>query len=76
MSGRSVMVHHKALESYGFGDEHPFNPFRIRLTLDLCEALGLFEGAEFAGAGRASEEDLDGTAFEEGRRALAVPGGG
>lgn len=58
MSGRSVMVHDKALESYGFGGEHPFNPFRIRLTLELCESLGLFDGVEFVGAERASEEDL------------------
>lgn len=58
MSGRSVMVHDRALESYGFGEDHPFNPLRIRLTLELCEALGLFEGAEFVGAEAASEDDL------------------
>lgn len=58
MSGRSVMVHDRALESYGFGEDHPFNPLRIRLTLELCEALGLFEGVEFAAAEPASEEDL------------------
>lgn len=58
MSGRSVMVHDRALESYGFGEDHPFNPLRIRLTLELCESLGLFEGVEFVGAEPASEEDL------------------
>ena len=58
MSGRSAVVHDRALESYGFGEGHPFNPLRIRLTLDLCEALGLFEGYPFRGAEPASEEDL------------------
>jgi len=58
LSGRSVMVHDRALESYGFGEDHPFNPLRIRLTLELCEALGLFEGVEFRPAESASEEDL------------------
>ena len=58
MSGRSVMVHDRALESYGFGEDHPFNPLRIRLTLDLCESLGLFEGMEFVSAEAADEEAL------------------
>jgi acetoin utilization protein AcuC len=58
LSGRSVIVHDRALESYGFGEDHPFNPLRIRLTLDLCEALGLFDGMEFVGAEAAREEDL------------------
>ncbi len=52
------MVHDRALESYGFGEGHPFNPLRIRLTLELCEDLGLFEGYSFTGAEPASEEDL------------------
>lgn len=58
MSGRSVMVHDRELESYSFGEDHPFNPLRIRLTLELCETLGLFEGVEFVGAEPASEEEL------------------
>lgn len=58
MSGRSVMVHDRALESYGFGEDHPFNPLRIRLTIELCEELGLFDGRDLAGAEPAKEEDL------------------
>ena len=58
MSGRSALVHDRALESYGFGEDHPFNPLRIRMTLELCQELGLFEGMEFTGAEPASEEDL------------------
>lgn len=52
------MVHDRALETYGFGDDHPFNPLRIRLTLELCEASGLFEGHEFVASEPAGEEDL------------------
>ncbi len=58
MSGRSVVVHDRALEAYGFGGDHPFNPLRIRLTLELCEALGLFEGYDFAAPEPAAEKDL------------------
>ncbi len=58
MSGVSAIVHDRTLETYGFGDDHPFNPLRIRLTLELCESLGLFEGHDFVAPEPASEEDL------------------
>ena len=47
MSGGAAIVHDLELEAYGFGGDHPFNPLRIRLTLELCEALGLLEGYPF-----------------------------
>ncbi|HET7478516.1 MAG TPA: acetoin utilization protein AcuC [Rubrobacteraceae bacterium] len=58
LSGKSAIVHDRRLESYGFGDDHPFNPLRIRMTLELCESLGLFDGYEFVGSEPASDEDL------------------
>jgi acetoin utilization protein AcuC len=58
VSGRAVLVHDPALEAYGFGGDHPFNPLRIRLTLELCEALGLLQGYPFIVSELASEEDL------------------
>ena len=58
MSGVSAIVHDRLLETYGFGDNHPFNPLRIRLTLELCEALGLFEDHEFVAPEPAVEKDL------------------
>jgi acetoin utilization protein AcuC len=58
MSGESAIVHDLALEAYGFGGEHPFNPLRIRLTLELCEALGLLEGYPFVVSEPATDEDL------------------
>ena len=58
VSGRAAIVHDLALEEYGFGGEHPFNPLRVRLALELCEALGLLEGYPFVSSEPASEEDL------------------
>jgi acetoin utilization protein AcuC len=58
MSGRAAIVHDLALETYGFGGDHPFNPLRIRLTLELCEALGLLEGYPFIASEPATDEDL------------------
>lgn len=58
MSGRAAIVHDHSLEAYGFGDDHPFNPIRIRLMLELCEDAGLLEGYPFVAPEPASEEDL------------------
>ena len=58
MSGRAAIVHDLALEGYGFGGDHPFNPRRVRLALELCEALGLLEHFPFVPSEPATEEDL------------------
>jgi acetoin utilization protein AcuC len=58
MSDTAALVHDLALEAYGFGEGHPFNPLRIRLTLELCEALGLLEGYPFVASEPATDEDL------------------
>ena len=58
MSGRAAFVHDKALEEYGFGEDHPFNPVRLRMTIELCESLGLLEGYPFVGSEPATEKDL------------------
>ena len=52
------MVHDLALETYGFGGEHPFNPLRLRLTLELCEELGLLEDYPIVDSEPANDEDL------------------
>jgi acetoin utilization protein AcuC len=58
MSGRAAFVHDAALEAYGFGGNHPFNPVRVRMTVELCESLALFEGYPFVGSELATDEDL------------------
>jgi acetoin utilization protein AcuC len=58
VSGRAAIVHDLALEDYGFGGGHPFNPLRLRLTLELCESLGLLEGYPFVHPEPATDDDL------------------
>jgi acetoin utilization protein AcuC len=58
MSGHAAIVHDLALETYGFGGDHPFNPLRIRLTLELCETLGLLDGYPFVASEPATDDDL------------------
>jgi acetoin utilization protein AcuC len=58
MSGRAAFVHDEALEEYGFGEDHPFNPVRLRMTIELCESLGLLKGYPFVASDPATEEDL------------------
>jgi acetoin utilization protein AcuC len=58
LSGQAAIVHDLTLENYGFGGDHPFNPLRVRLALELCEALGLLEDYPFVSPGPATDEDL------------------
>ncbi len=58
MSSRAAFVHDVALEEYGFGGDHPFNPVRLRMTIELCESLGLLEGYPFVEPAPAMDEDL------------------
>jgi len=58
VTGKAVIVHDAALESYGFGGEHPFNPLRLRLTLELCRDLGLLEGYPLTPSEPATDADL------------------
>ncbi len=58
MSGRAVFVHDAAMEEYGFGSDHPFNPIRLRMTIELCESLGLLKESQFVSPEPATNEDL------------------
>jgi len=58
VTGKAVIVHDAALESYGFGGEHPFNPLRLRLTLELCGDLGLLEDYPLTPSEPATDADL------------------
>ena len=59
LSGRAAIVHDLALEDYGFGGDHPFNPLRVRLALELCEALGLLEDYPFVSSGAGDRRGPD-----------------
>jgi acetoin utilization protein AcuC len=41
MTGPAAVVWDDGLTRYDFGPEHPFNPVRIRLTMELAGALGV-----------------------------------
>ena len=56
--GGAVFVHDAAMEHYGFGEEHPFNPIRLRMTVELCDSLGFLEGKPFVSPEPATDEDL------------------
>ena len=58
MSGEAAFVHDASLEDYSFGEDHPFQPVRIRMTIALCEALGLLEGYSFVESEPATDEDI------------------
>lgn len=58
MSGGAAFVHDLALEEYGFGGDHPFNPIRVRMTIELCEDLGLLDDYPFVEPEPATDEDL------------------
>ena len=58
VSGRTAFVHDLALEDYGFGGDHPFNPIRLRMTVELCDSLGLLDGYQFVLPEPATDEDL------------------
>ena len=58
MTGKALIVHDDALESYGFGGDHPFNPLRLRLTLELYRDLGLLEGYPLTPSKPATDQDL------------------
>lgn len=58
VSGKAVFVHDAALEAYSFGEGHPFNPLRVRLTVELCESFGLLEDYPFVEPESATDEDL------------------
>ncbi len=58
MSGKAAFVHDAALEDYGFGGGHPFNPVRVQVMIELCESLGLLEEYPWVESEPATDEDL------------------
>ncbi|MBS7610095.1 acetoin utilization protein AcuC [Candidatus Bathyarchaeota archaeon] len=59
MPGVTAFVYHDDYQKYQFGPNHPFQPIRERLTLDLLKSLGAFNGkAKLFEPRPAREEDL------------------
>lgn len=58
MKRRSVIIYSEDVLRYRFGEEHPFNPLRLRMTWDLMKELGLVTEDHIRVPRPASEEEL------------------
>ena len=59
-AGRSVLVHDPSLTAYNLGPQHPLNPIRVELTVNLAECLGVIgdDALETVPAPHADDSDL------------------
>lgn len=53
-----AFVYSEDFTRYKFSDDHPFNPKRLEMTLDLIRTLGLLDSAEIVTPCPAAEEEL------------------
>lgn len=58
MSGNALFVYSAQEEKYAFGNEHPFNPLRLKLTVDLAQAMGVFYPEDIVEPIPASKNEL------------------
>lgn len=59
MSGKAVYIYSPEFLRYRFSDSHPFNPLRLKLTLELAQEAGVLRPDELVPPrGPAPEEDL------------------
>ncbi|KKM08964.1 histone deacetylase [Clostridiales bacterium PH28_bin88] len=58
MSGKATCIYTPEFMHYGFGDEHPFNPLRLRLWWDLLQSMGLVGDADTVIPRTATREEL------------------
>ncbi|CEG28231.1 acetoin utilization protein AcuC [Bacillus sp. B-jedd] len=58
MNDPCVFVYSDELLSYNFGSQHPFNQFRIKLTMDLLKQAGALDESEIIHPRRATDEEL------------------
>ena len=55
---RASLVYDETLTRYDFGSDHPMNPVRVDLTVDLARASGVLDGLRLVDAPDATEDDL------------------
>jgi acetoin utilization protein AcuC len=46
MNGNAYFFHHRAAEAYKFNEEHPFDPVRLMLSMDLLKEVGALKDEE------------------------------
>lgn len=55
---RACLVYDESLTAYDFGAEHPMNPVRVDLTVDLARHVGVLDTLAVVAAPDATEDDL------------------
>jgi acetoin utilization protein AcuC len=58
MTSDSIFIYSEDLLNYKFNSHHPFNQFRLKLTLDLLKKLGAIDERSIIPPKQASEEEL------------------
>ncbi len=58
MKADSVFIYSDELLRYRFSENHPFNQFRLTLTIDLLQKLGALDETQFVLPRMASDEEL------------------
>lgn len=58
MNDPCVFVYSDELLSYNFGSQHPFNQFRIKLTMDLLKEIGALHESQIIRPRQATDEEL------------------
>jgi len=58
MSANAIFIHHSESEGYNFGEEHPFSPVRLKLTMDLLRRLGALTDDQITEPHLEADDDL------------------
>ncbi|WP_028611157.1 acetoin utilization protein AcuC [Paenibacillus harenae] len=58
MASDAIFIHHSDATGYRFGEEHPFNPLRLTLTIDLLKAAGALSDSRIISPLSAMEESV------------------
>ena len=59
MGDRTALIYSDRYHDYQFADDHPFNPLRLRLAVELIEVCGLLDGEHrLVPPRQATEEEL------------------
>jgi acetoin utilization protein AcuC len=58
MASDAIFIHHTDSSGYKFGEEHPFDPLRITLTIDLLKRINAISEKQMEAPPSYSEEEL------------------
>ncbi|MDQ0112950.1 acetoin utilization protein AcuC [Paenibacillus harenae] len=58
MSSNAIFFHHPGSEKYKFGEEHPFDPMRLTLTVDLLKRMGALKDDQIQAPHLSADNEL------------------